>query len=185
MTSDEMRRKLFYYTSNFTLMEFQQLAEIVNDLSTINRERAKAYEEASFLNFIFNLELRGSFALLANQSRQNSFALRQFLEQLQDSHPALKKPMPQLTFGSLYNQWKDMGVSFSGPNIYDMLKSSEQGEEAIQVIYSKAIEQLPAGDLQYLLETQLRGLHTSHSIVKGILNQPQKMPMPQKMKRSI
>lgn len=166
-------------------MEFQQLAEIVNDLSTINRERAKAYEEASFLNFIFNLELRGSFALLANQSRQNSFALRQFLEQLQDTHPALKKPMPQLTFGSLYNQWKDMGVSFSGPNIYDMLKSSEQGEEAIQVIYSKAIELLPAGDLQYLLETQLRGLHTSHSIVKGILNQPQKMPMPQKMKRSI
>lgn len=180
-----MRRKLFYYTSNFTLMEFQQLAEIVNDLSTINRERAKAYEEASFLNFIFNLELRGSFALLANQSRQNSFALRQFLEQLQDTHPALKKPMPQLTFGSLYNQWKDMGVSFSGPNIYDMLKSSEQGEEAMQIIYAKAIEQLPAGDLQYLLETQLRGLHTSHSIVKGILNQPQKMPMPQKMKRSI
>lgn len=166
-------------------MEFQQLAEIVNDLSTINRERAKAYEEASFLNFIFNLELRGSFALLANQSRQNSFALRQFLEQLQDTHPALKKPMPQLTFASLYNQWKDMGVSFSGPNIYDMLKSSEQGEKAMQVIYSKAIEQLPAGDLQYLLETQLRGLHTSHSIVKGILNQPQKMPMPQKMKKSI
>lgn len=166
-------------------MEYQQIAEILNDLSTINRERAKAYEEASFLNFIFNLELRGSFALLANQSRQNSFALRQFLEQLQDTHPALKKPMPQLTFGSLYNQWKDMGVSFSGPNIYDMLKSSVLGEEAIQVIYNKAIEQLPAGDLQYLLETQLRGLHTSHSIVKGILNQPQKMPMPQKMKRSI
>jgi len=166
-------------------MEYQQIAEILNDLTTINRERAKAYEEASFLNFIFNLELRGSFALLANQSRQNSFALRQFLEQLQDTHPALKKPMPQLTFGSLYNQWKDMGVSFSGPNIYDMLRSSEQGEEAIQVIYSKAIEQLPAGDLQYLLENQLRGLHTSHSIVKGILNQPQKMPMPQKMKKSI
>ncbi len=51
--------------------------------------------------------------------------------------------MPQLTFGGLYNQWKEMGVSFSGPNIYDMLKSSEQGEEAIQVIYNKAIEQLP------------------------------------------
>jgi hypothetical protein len=174
---------LIYYTSNFTLMEYQQVAEILNDLYTINRERAKAYEEASFLNFIFNLELRGTFALLANQSRQNSFALRQYLEQLQDNHPALKKPMPQLTFGNLYNQWKEMGISFSGPNIYDMLKSSEQGEEAIQVIYSNAIAQLPAGDLQYMLENQLRGMHTSHSIVKSILNQPQKMP--QKMKRSI
>jgi hypothetical protein len=64
-------------------VEYQQVAEILNDLSTINRERAKAYEEASFLNFIFNLELRGTFALLANQSRQNSFALRQHLEEKQ------------------------------------------------------------------------------------------------------
>lgn len=164
-------------------MEYQQIAEILNDLSTINRERAKAYEEASFLNFIFNLELRGSFALLANQSRQNSFSLSQHLEQLQSSHPVQKKPLPQLAFGALYNEWKAMGVSFSGPNIYDMLKSSEQGEEAMQVIYSKAIDQLHAGELQYLLESQLKGLHTSHSIVKGILNQPQKMP--QRMKRSI
>lgn len=164
-------------------MEYQQIAEILNDLSTINRERAKAYEEASFLNFIFNLELRGTFALLANQSRQNSFLLRQHLEQLPSNNAGLKKPLPQLTFGDLYNQWKEMGVSFSGPNIYDMLKSSELGEQAIQIIYNKAIEQLPAGDLQYILENQLRGLQTSHSIVKGILNQPQKMP--QRMKRSI
>ncbi|WP_207513040.1 hypothetical protein [Longitalea luteola] len=164
-------------------MEYQQLAEILNDLSAINRERAKAYEEASFLNFIFNLELRGTFALLANQSRQNSFALRQHLEQLQSHIPVSKKPMPQLTFGYLFNLWKEMGVSFSGPNIYDMLKSSEAGEQAIQVIYSKAIEQLPAGELHYLLENQLRGLQNSHSVVKGILNQPQKMP--QKMKKTI
>lgn len=164
-------------------MEYQQLAEILNDLTTINRERAKAYEEASFLNFIFNLELRGTFALLANQSRQNSFALRQQLEQVQSHIPVVKKPLPQLTFGYLYSQWKEMGVSFSGPNIYDMLKSSEEGEQAIQVIYSKAIEHLPAGDLHYMLENQLRGLQTSHSVVKGILNQPQKMP--QKMKKTI
>lgn len=165
-------------------MEYQQIAEILNDLSTINRERAKAYEEASFLNFIFNLELRGTFALLANQSRQNSFLLRQHLEQLPNNNAAgLKKPLPQLSFGDLYNQWKEMGVSFSGPSIYDMLTSSELGEQAIQIIYSKAIEQLPAGDLLYILENQLRGLQTSHSIIKGILNQPQKMP--QRIKRSI
>ena len=77
-------------------MEYQQTAEILNDLATINRERAKAYEEASFLNFIFNLELRGSFALLANQSRQNSYSLRQFLEQMQSHFPVSKKPLPQV-----------------------------------------------------------------------------------------
>jgi hypothetical protein len=164
-------------------VEHQQLAEILNDLSTINRERAKAYEEASFLNFIFNLELRGTFALLANQSRQNNFLLRQHLEQLPNNHAGSKKPLPQLTFGDLYNQWKEMGISFSGPGIYDMLVSSELGEQAIQVIYNKAIEQLPAGELQYILENQLRGLQTSHSIIKGIMNQPHKMP--QKMKTSI
>ncbi len=93
-------------------MEYQQIAEILNDLTTINRERAKAYEEASFLNFIFNLELRGSFALLANQSRQNSFALRQFLEQLQTYHPAFKKPLPQLTFGDLVQSVEEYGCIF-------------------------------------------------------------------------
>src|SRR4051812_12908612 len=176
---------IFYLLTlqNFTLVEHQQTAEILNDLATINRERAKAYEEASFLNFIFNLELRGTFALLANQSRQNSFLLRQYLEQLPKKNTGLKKPLPQLTFGDLYNEWKEMGISFSGPNIYDMLISSEVGEQAIQVIYNKAIAQLPAGDLLYILENQLRGLQTSHSIVKGILSQPQQMP--QRMKKSI
>lgn len=154
-------------------MEQQQITEILNDLATINRERAKAYEEASFLNFIFNLELRGTFALLANQSRQNNFLLRQHLEQLPHHNAFSKKPLPQLTFGDLYNQWKDMAVSFSGPNVYDMLKACEQGEEAIQIIYQKAMDVLPAGNqLQYVLENQLRGLQHSHSIIKGILNHP-------------
>lgn len=163
-------------------MEYQQIIEILNDLATINRERAKAYEEASFLNYIFNLELRGTFALLANQSRQNSFALRQRLEQMPPRHTGSKKPLPQLTFGDLYNEWNGMNVSFSGPDIYDMLKCSEQGEEAIQIIYHKAIELLPPGDLQNLLENQLRGLQNSLSIIRGILNQPQKLP--QKVKQS-
>jgi hypothetical protein len=159
-------------------VEQQQIKEILNDLSTINRERAKAYEEASFLNFIFNLELRGTFALLANQSRQNNFMLRQHLEQLPSHNAFGKKPLPELTFGDLYNQWKDMAISFSGPNVTEMLKSCEQGEEAVQTIYKRAMEMFPLDNqLQYVLENQLRGLQHSHSIIKGILNHPhQAMP---------
>jgi hypothetical protein len=156
-------------------VEYQQTTELLNDLATINRERAKAYEDASFLNFIFNLELRGTFALLANQSRQNSFLLHQHLEQLPFNNAWAKKSMPQLTFGDLYNDWKNMSVSFSGSNTSDMLKSCEAGEDAIQAVYRKAMEQLPEGNqLLYVLENQFRGLQHSMSIIKGLLNLPAK-----------
>lgn len=155
-------------------MEYQQIREILNDLATINRERAKAYEDASFLNFIFNLELRGTFALLANQSRQNNFTLRQYQEQLPAHNPFGKKPLPQLTFGDLYSQWKDMAISFTGPNVHEMLKTCERGEEAVQTIYKRAMDMFPLDNqLQYVLENQLRGLQHSQSIIKGILNHPQ------------
>lgn len=156
-------------------MEYQQTTELLNDLATINRERAKAYEEASFLNFIFNLELRGTFALLANQSRQNSFLLRQHLEQLPFNNAWARKSMPQLTFGDLYNDWKNTSTTFSGSNTADMLKSCEEGEEAIQAVYKKAMDMLPEGNqLLYVLDNQFRGLEHSMSIIRGLLNHPAK-----------
>lgn len=148
----------------------------MNDIAAINRERAKAYEEASFENFIFNLELRGTFALMANQSRQNIFLLKQQLENMPVKTTGLKKPLPQLSFGDLYNQWKDMPVSFSGSDVYEMLKSCEEGEEAILAIYQRAIDMLDSTELKQLLENQVRGLQNSYSIIKGLVVHPPLMP---------
>ncbi len=56
-------------------METEKLCELLHDLATINLERAKAYEEASLQNHLFDVELRTTFALLANQIRQNNYML--------------------------------------------------------------------------------------------------------------
>lgn len=154
-------------------MENGLIREILNDLANINRERAKAYEDASFENHIFTQELRATFALLANQSRQNNFMLKQQLENLPaKATTGSKKGVPQLTFGELYNGWKNLSVSFTGGNVYEVLQSSEQAEEAINAIYAKAITMLEPRDLKTLLEGQLRGLQNSASIVKGLAMQP-------------
>ena len=65
-------------------METEKLSELFHDLAAINMERAKAYEEASLQNHVFDVELRTTFALLANQSRQNNYLLNLHLEKNAD-----------------------------------------------------------------------------------------------------
>jgi Domain of unknown function (DUF2383). len=163
-------------------VENELIKEILNDIAAINRERAKAYEDASFENHIYNLELRGTFALLANQSRQYNFALKQQLEKMPVTIANPKKPLPQLTFGDLYNHWKNRSLSFSGSDVYQMLKACEEGEEAIQEIYRQAIGMIDKTELRELLEGQLRGLQNSASIIKGLVLHPPQMP--QRIKKS-
>jgi Domain of unknown function (DUF2383). len=164
-------------------VENDLIKEILNDIAAINRERAKAYEDASFENHIYNLELRGTFALLANQSRQNNFALKQQLEKMPSKVMAgSKKPLPQLTFGDLYDQWKNKSLSFAGSDVFQMLKACEEGEEAIQDIYRQAIERIDRTELRELLEGQLRGLQNSGSVIKGLVLHPPQMP--QRIKKS-
>jgi hypothetical protein len=163
-------------------VEKELIREILNDMAAINRERAKAYEEASFENFVYNLELRGTFALLANQSRQNNFLLKQQLEKLPAPNSGGKKSLPQLTFGDLYSQWKEKSVSWSGINVHEMLKSCEEGEEAILEIYIRAIDMLDSTELKNLLENQVRGLQNSYSIMRGLVLHPPQMP--QRIKKS-
>lgn len=153
-------------------MENGLIREILNDLSAINRERAKAYEDASFENHIFTQELRATFALLANQSRQNNFMLRQHLERMPVKAASSKKGVPQLTFGELYNEWKNLSVSFTGGNVYEVLQSSEVAEETMLAIYTRAMTMLEPRDLKEMLESQFRGLQNSAGIVKGLANQP-------------
>lgn len=157
-------------------MEKELLREILNDLAAINRERAKAYEDASFENIVYNLELRGTFALLANVSRQNNFMLKQQLEKMPVKNTGSKKPLPQLTFGHLYDQWKNKSITFVGKNVVDVLQACEEGEEAILHIYQQAIDMLDTTELKEMLENQMRGLQNSYSIIRGLVLHPPHMP---------
>jgi uncharacterized protein (TIGR02284 family) len=147
-------------------MENEKLAGLIQDLTAINQERARAYEEASMHNHIFDVSLRGTFALLANQSRQNTFILKQQLEKLH----AKKTPVVN-GHGELYKQWKNLPITFAGADKKSMLQSCEAGEEAMQVVYKMALEQPVNSETRQLLQNQQKGLQGSQTVIQQLLKE--------------
>jgi|ADGO01.1.fsa_nt_gi hypothetical protein len=144
-------------------METLNLIELLHDLATINLERARAYEEASLQNHLYDVELRTTFALLANQSRQNSYMLKLQLEKLLAKNGGTQ-PAP----GELYSRWKSDTGYFTGTNRETLLDSCEAGETLMVDLYEKALENPLRPEMRELLEGQWRGLQSSLSTVKKI-----------------
>lgn len=145
-------------------METTNLSELLHDLASINLDRAKAYEEASQQNHIFDVELRTTFALLANQSRQNNYMLNVHLEKLLAKNAGIRPGT-----GSLYGQWKTDICHFKGDNRKAMLDSCESGEMLMVALYEKALEASIRPEMRELLQNQLRGMQSSLATVKKIL----------------
>jgi uncharacterized protein (TIGR02284 family) len=146
-------------------METTNLIELLNDLANINLERAKAYEEASLQNQLFDVELRTTFALLANQSRQNNYMLNVQLENILAKNGGIR-PAP----GQLYNRWKNDTAYFKGDNRKILLESCENGETLMIDIYEKALQNPVRSDMREILQNQLRGMQSSLSTVKKIMD---------------
>ena len=146
-------------------METDKLAELLHDLAMINLERAKAYEQASLQNHLFDVELRTTFALLANQSRQNNYMLNVQLEKMLAKASGVR-PAP----GNLYDQWKNKTGYFTGDNRKSLLTSCESGEEEMLIIYEKALENPLKVEAREMLQNQLRGLQSSLSTIKKIID---------------
>ena len=145
-------------------MDNQQLSELLNDIALINLERANTYEEASFQNQLFSVELRGTFALLANQSRQNVYMLKEFIEKL-----GIKRSQLPQAGGALMQQWKNLPSTFSHTDQKLILESCEAGEEAIQIIYRKALDMPVTRSINELLQNQLKGLESSQTVIREIV----------------
>jgi uncharacterized protein (TIGR02284 family) len=145
-------------------METTNLSELLHDLASINLDRAKAYEEASLQNHIFDVELRTTFALLANQSRQNNYMLNVHLEKLLAKNAGIRPAS-----GPLYGQWKNDMRHFKGDNRKAMLDSCESGEMLMVTLYEKALEASVRPEMREVLQNQLRGMQSSLATVKKIL----------------
>lgn len=148
-------------------MEQDKLRELLNDLAAINVERAKAYEHASQQNQLFDVELRATFALLANQSRQNNLILKLQLEKF-----TVKKGSKPVTLekGELYQLWTGYGAAFDGNDKNAMLEASRNGEEALLQVYEKAQENTLKPEMRQILENQVKGIQSSLTVVNEILN---------------
>ncbi len=145
-------------------METDKLTEVLHDLAAINLERAKAYEEASFQNQLFDVELRTTFALLANQSRQNNYLMNIQLEKL-----LAKTPGARPSHGPLYDQWKSSPGLFTGKDRKSFLESCEAGEIALLAIYEKTLESRVRPEMREMLDNQLRGIQSSLTTIKRII----------------
>lgn len=145
-------------------METEKISELFHDLASINLERAKAYEEASLHNHLYDVELRTTFALLANQSRQNNYMLNLHLEKLLAKNAGVR-PAP----GPLYSEWKNDAGYFKGTNQKTILSSCEAGEVVMVTIYEKALETPMRSDVKEIIYNQLRGIQSSLATIKKIM----------------
>jgi len=145
-------------------MENEKIAALLYDLAGINLERARAYEEASFQNQLFDVELRTTFALLANQSRQNMYMLNLYVEKL-----LARAHAPRPGYGALYKNWKNSAAYFAGENRREMLLSCDAGEKAMITLYGQSCELPPKAELREMLQNQLRGFESSLATIKKML----------------
>jgi uncharacterized protein (TIGR02284 family) len=138
--------------------------QLVHDLVAINKERKQGYEKISFENRFFDVELRAKFAILANQSGQNLFELRELM-----GEPQKDFSMDHPAHGELYRAWVELKVSFEGDDRDSVLIACEYAERAMQAVYQKAIDggaELNRKTRQLLIH-QLKGFHVSSKAIKG------------------
>jgi uncharacterized protein (TIGR02284 family) len=153
-------------------METEKLTELLNDLATINMERAKAYEYASLQNHLYDVELRTTFALLANQSRQNNYMLNVQLEKLCAKNSGMR-PAP----GSLHAHWRSQKDLFIGENRKTILTTCEAGETAMLNIYEKAVANSLRPEMREMLENQQRGMQSALGTIKKIIDLGETRPI--------
>jgi uncharacterized protein (TIGR02284 family) len=74
--------------------------------------------------------------------------------------------------GKIYRAWMDVKAVFSGENRHTILSNCEEGEDAVQRAYKKALEtdRLPAF-LRELLNSQQNILRYSHDEIRSLRNQ--------------
>lgn len=154
-------------------MDNAKAVGLLHDLYAINYERARAYENASFLNHMFDLDARGHFALLSNQSRQNIFAVKQHIEHL--TKKPILSPLPQ---GQLYKTWTELNISFAMVDKITLTENLLKTEAVMLDIYEKALDGNIALNetIRRTLREQQVGFRRSEEIMNQIRASLAKVP---------
>ncbi|WP_149240484.1 ferritin-like domain-containing protein [Dyadobacter sp. 32] len=141
----------------------ENAVEVLNDLIRINNDRIDGYEKAIAEVSDIDLDLKGIFQNMANESREN-------VTQLSSEVAALGGEVATGTTGSgkIYRVWMDIKATFTGHDRESILESCEYGEDAAQEAYDDALAsdaELPA-DLRQIITSQKSSLHDSHDLIK-------------------
>lgn len=141
----------------------ENLVEVLNDLIKINNDRIDGYERA--LNEVedLDLDLKGIFQKMANESRE-------YVQELSREVAALGGEVVTGTTnsGKIYRVWMDIKATFTGHDRTSVLESCEYGEDAAQEAYEDALAtdaDLPI-DIRQVITDQKSSLLESHNLIK-------------------
>jgi len=142
-------------------------AEIINDLIKVNSDRAKGYEKAAKETKDRDVDLRGVFSEMADESRNYSDNLEQYVRSMGDT-PAEGTTV----YGDVYRAWMDVKATFAGKDRKAILSSCEFGEDAAQRAYEKALKETNLTlETRRIISDQKTRLKRSHDKIKTLRDQ--------------
>lgn len=141
----------------------ENTVEVLNDLIRINNDRIDGYEKAIAEVEDIDIDLKGIFQKMANESREN-------VSELASQVAALGGEIATGTTnsGKIYRVWMDIKATFTGHDRESVLESCEYGEDAAQEAYDDALASDAdlSVDLRQIITSQKSSLHDSHDLIK-------------------
>ncbi|HTB26851.1 MAG TPA: PA2169 family four-helix-bundle protein [Puia sp.] len=145
----------------------REVTEVLNDLVMINNDRIAGYNRAIRELKPGDGDLKLLFDRMIIESQQIKSDLA---NEIQVLHGDVEKGSSEM--GKIYRAWMDVKAVFTGENRHTILSNCEEGEDAVQRAYKKALEtdRLPAF-LRDLLKGQQNMLRYSHDEIRNLRNQ--------------
>jgi uncharacterized protein (TIGR02284 family) len=142
----------------------EKLVEVLNDLILINNDRVVGYEKAIEEVKDLDVDLKGIFKKMADESREYKTELVQEVARL-GGEPVVEGTT---NMGKIYRVWMDVKATFSGHDRQSALESCEFGEDAAQKAYKTALasDAEMSAETRQLITSQQASLKTSHDMIK-------------------
>ena len=141
----------------------EALAEVLNDLVKINNDRITGYETAIDEINEGDIDLKGMFRKMANDSRDNVKELSELVLK-NGGEVSHDTTVP----GKIYRTWMNVKAAITGSDRKAILGSCEYGEDAAQSAYEEALgsDAEMSADIRQLITNQKSSLKTSHDVIK-------------------
>jgi uncharacterized protein (TIGR02284 family) len=139
------------------------LTETLNDLIRINNDRVNGYEKAADEIRDTDIDLRGIFAKMANDSRDHVRELSNTVVKL-GGEPATDTTIS----GKIYRTWMDVKAAFANKERLSVLEACEYGEDAAQKAYEAALKSDAemSAEIRQLIMDQKASLKNAHDMIK-------------------
>jgi uncharacterized protein (TIGR02284 family) len=139
------------------------VVETLSDLVKINNDRITGYQKAAEQTNPIDIDLKGIFHKIADDSRTYVGELNQKLATL-----GADAVSDTTVSGKIYRVWMGIKNLFTGSDRQSLLSSCEFGEDAAQKAYNEALHtaaEMEASIKKLIIDQQNR-LKTSHDLIK-------------------